>query len=261
MEVVHEGRCHVPSAQKVRCTLALLLLSADHIVPRETLIDELWGERPPRTMITTLQTYIYQLRKSFSRLTRRRDVILTRAPGYAIRLGDDDEVDAHRFERLVEQGRRQFEQGRLAEASHSCGTALALWRGEALAGICAGHRLEGHIAHLEELRIRALELRVGADMLLGNDRDLIPELRALVAAHPLHEWFHGELIKALAGAGRRGEALHAYRVMCRTLRDELGLEPSPAYQNLQRDLLRGVDVREMPGDSPLRHVNRAGMAS
>jgi DNA-binding SARP family transcriptional activator len=146
-------------------------------------------------------------------------------------------VDATEFERLVEQGRQQLEQRELQQAAHILRSALELRRGPALADIPAGRALEAHVTHLEELRIKALGLRITADRLLGRAGELLPELRSLVATHPLNERFHSELMRVLTSSGRRGEAVQAYHALRRVLNEELGLEPSLPLQRLHQDLL------------------------
>ncbi|SBT42866.1 DNA-binding transcriptional activator of the SARP family [Micromonospora auratinigra] len=239
LEVKHEGNICTPTAPKVQWVLALLLCRANQIVSIGSLTEELWGTEPPRSAVTTTQTYIYQLRKKFERegiAARPEERLETRPPGYLLRVGDA-ELDADRFERQVERGRELLAQGRADVAADLLRDALAMWRGPALANVPVGRLLEGHVAHLEESRVRALELRIEADIALGRHRELIPELRLLVAAYPLNEWMHGELIQALHRAGRRGEALQAYQNLRDILNEELGLDPSPELQRMQREVL------------------------
>ncbi|SDW70226.1 DNA-binding transcriptional activator of the SARP family [Amycolatopsis xylanica] len=243
IQMLHEGESCTPSAPKVRRTLALLLLRTNHLVNTSSLIDELWCDNPPRSAITTTQTYIYQLRKILLRVLGEQaaaEMLLTQPPGYVLRL-EDDQLDVKVFDRLAEQGRDLVARNRLEDGSRVLRAALSLWRGSALADVTAGPILESYVSHLEETRIRTLELRVQTDVRLGRYRELIPELRSLVATHPLNEWFHAQLITALRQAGRRGEALQAYQSLRRVLRDDLGLEPSQSVRRLQEDLLNGGD--------------------
>jgi DNA-binding SARP family transcriptional activator len=239
LEMTHDNRVCTPTAPKVRWTLALLLVRANRIVGMDAIIEELWGNESPRSAVTTAQTYIYQLRKCFDRESAggpEASLLETRPPGYLLRLAPD-QIDATIFERLVAEGRMLLEDGQPEAAAPLLRQALGLWRGPVLANITPGRLLEGHVAHLEELRLRAIELRIQAESQLGRYRELIPELRSLVAAHPLNEWLHGRLIDALHRAGRRGEALLAYRNLRQTLNEELGLEPSGELQRLQRQVL------------------------
>jgi DNA-binding SARP family transcriptional activator len=223
----------------MRSVLALLLLNANRVVQMESLIVELWGGDSPRSAVTTVQTYIYHLRRLFE--TERlnppeRPLLLTKQPGYLFQI-DAGQLDAEVFERLVRQGRTHLERSQPEEAAALLEQALALWTGPALVDVPSGSVLQAHAIHLEERRINALELRIEADIRLGRCRELVAELRSLVRAHPLHEWFHGQLIQVLASSGRRSEALQAYQSLRSLLRDELGVDPSPAIQRLQHQLL------------------------
>jgi SARP family transcriptional regulator, regulator of embCAB operon len=237
-EVVGSRDC-TPTAPKLRSVLALLLLQANRVVHLNTLIDELWGRDPPRQAITTVQTYIYHLRKIF--VAEQLDpvahrLIATKQPGYLFHT-QPEQVDIEVFDRLVRHGRDSMEDGYPRPAAASLGQALALWTGPALADVPQGDLLHAHAVHLEERRINALELRIQVDISLGRQRQLIPELSSLVSAHPLNEWFHGQLIAALSNAGRRGEALLAYQTLRILLSEELGVDPSTALQLLQRQVL------------------------
>lgn len=243
LEIIKDGRLSVPTAPKVRGVLALLLVRANHVVDIDSIIAELWGVNPPRSAVTTTQTYVYHLRRKFERelTSDGAEMLCTAPPGYVLRVPEEN-LDVVRFERLARQGRALLEEDRYEEAARRLREALALWRGAPLSNVPVGRLLEAHIAHLEETRIRALELRIQADNALGRHRELIPELRSLVAAYPLNEWFHGQLIGALHRAGRRGEALRAYQNVRAVLGEELGLEPSVELQRLQRDVLTGGGV-------------------
>ncbi|UGY92994.1 AfsR/SARP family transcriptional regulator [Streptomyces gobiensis] len=237
--ITDEGRAYTPRTPKVCQLLALLLTRPNEIVMIDSLIRELWGCNPPRSALTTLQTYVYHSRKMFANeglTSPERELLLTRPPGYLIRV-DAEELDTQIFERLIRQGRDHLANGEPELAAKRLRDALALWRGPALANISAGEILMARISYLEELRIRAVELRIEADKQLGRHRELIPELRSLVKEYPFNEWFHGQLIDMLNTAGRRAEALQAYQNLRKTLHDELGLEPSTALQQLQYEVL------------------------
>lgn len=238
LEVTHLDSSCTPTAPKVRSVLALLVLRANHVVDTTSIIEELWGEYPPRSAITTAQTYIYHLRRLFVReLGEHADeLFVTRPPGYALRIAEG-QLDLDEFEQLTRQGRQMLAANRPAEAAQVLRQALQLWRGPALANVTSGRILEGRVAHLEEERIHATQLRIEADLQLGRHRALIAELRSLVSLYPLNEWFHGKLILALSRSGRRGESLQAYQALRRILDQELGLAPSPELQRLQHDVL------------------------
>jgi DNA-binding SARP family transcriptional activator len=231
---------HTPTAPKVRAVLALLLLRANQTVSQDAIFDWLWGERPPRSAATTTQTYVYQLRALFDRMgvANAGQLLVTRPTGYLLSL-TEEQLDTTVFQRLCAEGADLLDAGLPEQAAQRLRAALSLWRGQVLEDVNVDDRMGGDLTHLTELRMRALELRIEADCRLGRYRQLITELRTLVAAHPYNEWFHERLITALHHCGRRAEALEAYRRLRRTLSDELGLEPTAELQELQRRVLDG----------------------
>ncbi|MEU9035627.1 AfsR/SARP family transcriptional regulator [Streptomyces sp. NPDC048352] len=244
--VTDDGRTYQPGTPKVCQTLALLLTRPGEIVTAEALIRELWGETPPRSAVTTLQTYVYHARRMFTQerlAPADRCLIVTSPPGYAMQV-DESQVDIRVFERLVTRARHELAEDEPARALRTVRQALDLWRGPALSNFPAGDVLAGHVVHLEELRIRAFETRIEAQGRLGRYRESIPELRKLINDYPLNEWFHSRLIAALGAAGRRAEALQAYQKVRRLLADELGLEPSPELRQLHVGLLSPASRRE-----------------
>src|SRR5262249_50972183 len=121
-------------------------------------------------------------------------------------------------------------------------SALSLWRGPPLADVSAELRLPGELARLEELRLVALEDRIDADLALGRETELVPELETLVAQNPLRERLRGQLMLALYRSGRQADALAAYRDARTTLVDELGIEPRAELQRLERQILGHDDA-------------------
>lgn len=235
LEVSGESGDMTPSAPKVREVLALLLLQHGHIVQSRTLIDELWGEDPPPSALATLQTYIYKLRKVLMR-GLSGESLRTKVYGYVLSVPPED-LDHCCFERLLADGQGAFDAGDLERATAALGEGLALWRGPALADVDSGPILSAEVTRLEERRLRALELRIDADLGLGRHQELVSELKTLISAHPLHEAFHAKLMLALQGAGRRYEALDVYQRLRNTLVTELGLEPSASLARLHQSLL------------------------
>lgn len=239
LELIHEGRICTPTPPKVRTVLALLVLRANRVVLGESIIRELWGDNPPRSAATTVQTYIYHLRKLFAREGIEgpgRTLLESRARGYLLKV-EPGQLDAEIFEALLDEGRNHMKAGRHEEGAAVLRGALALWTGPLGANVEFGPALEAHATHLEEEWIRGVELRIEADIALGRHRELIGELRYLVSTYPLNEWFHRQLIIALSRSGRRGEALQSYHHYRRVLNEELGLDPSPDLQRLQREVL------------------------
>jgi Bacterial transcriptional activator domain len=129
--------------------------------------------------------------------------------------------------------------------------ALALWRGPPLADLADAPFAQLEIRRLEEVRLAALERRVEADLALGRQAELIPELEGLVREHPFRERLRAALMQALYGTGRQAEALTVYREARQTFVDELGIEPTPALQELERAILR-QDPALAPEPDPVR---------
>jgi DNA-binding SARP family transcriptional activator/class 3 adenylate cyclase/predicted ATPase len=217
---------------KQRALLALLLVNANRTLAIDRIVDELWGEDVPETAQKMVQIYVSHLRKVLP-----RGALHTRPPGYAFQL-EPDELDLHRFERLVAEARAALDAGRAAEASGGFRAALELWRGPALAEFAFEPFAPAEGARLEELRVYALEGRLEADLLLGRHGDLVGELEALIARHPLREGLRRQHMLALYRSGRQAEALAAYQEARRTLADQLGIEPSPALRELERQILQ-----------------------
>jgi DNA-binding SARP family transcriptional activator len=241
--------------QKQRAVLALLALHPGEVVPSERLITELWGESPPRTAATALQNAVSQLRKVLG-----ADVVETRAPGYALRV-EKEAIDARQFERLLNEA-KGAESGRRAELLRE---ALQLWRGPPLGDFAYESFAQNEAARLDELRLTALEERIEAELELGLAGDLVGELEALVRENPLRERPRGQLMLALYRSGRQAEALQAYQEARRTLVDELGIEPTPALQQLHASILRqesALQPQAIPhaGDDSLGEVVRALLA-
>lgn len=237
LELSRGGRPLRLGGTRQRALLSILLLHANEVVSSDRLIDELWGSEPPRTAASALRVHVAELRKVFADGQPPEELLVTHPSGYVLRL-DPEQLDLHRFERLVERGSRALDAGRWSEASYALHEALALWRGPPFADVAYETFASDAVLRLEELRLTATEKRIEADLELGRHADLIGELQLLVAAHSLRERLHGQLMLALYRSGRQAEALEAYRTARRRLVDELGIDPSPALQHLERDILR-----------------------
>ena len=218
---------------KLQTLLAALLLDANSVVATDVLIERLWTE-PPRSAAKLVQVYVSQLRQA---LDGCADRIVTRAPGYLLEAGPD-EIDSNRFEYLVADGRAALADGNAPRAQRSLEQALELWRGPALADFRYDEFARVEAERLEDLRLAALEERLEADIALGCHEEAIGELAALVEQHPLRERLWRLTMLALYRAGRQAEALERYADARRILRDELGLDPSPELNELQRAILR-----------------------
>jgi SARP family transcriptional regulator, regulator of embCAB operon len=247
------GQQVAPSAAKQRQVLALLALNAGRVVTVPTLIEELWGDRPPRSLDTTLQTYILQLRNRLQAALPTAPPTLPTAPPIAegakrllsTRLGGyllDEaacQIDVDEFSRLARSGREAAESGDPAMASELLSSALRLWRGPALTDVRPGRVLELEVTSLEATRLGVLERRIQADLELGRHHDLLGELTVLTAGHPMNENFCALLMTALYRSGHVAGALHAFRRIRSVLIDELGVEPCPRLRRLQEAVLAG----------------------
>jgi DNA-binding SARP family transcriptional activator len=236
LEVSDEAGEIVLGGQRQRALLALLLIHARELLSRDRLVEELWGEQPPRNAKAGLHNFVSQLRKVLP-----NDVLLTKPTGYLLRI-EPGQLDLGRFEQLFAESRGQSAKQR----SRMLREALALWRGPPLVEFVFEDFAQGEIRRLEELRLEALEERIDADLELGGGSELVGELERLVAEHPLRERLRGQLMLSLYRAGRQAEALQAYLDARRMLVDELGIDPSPALQQLYRSVIRQEQVLEPP---------------
>jgi DNA-binding SARP family transcriptional activator len=243
LEIRSEGGPTQDLAGKQRALLAVLLLHADEAVSTDRLIDALWGERPPDTAGKALQVYVSRLRKLLE--PDGKGLLVTRPPGYALQLGAH-ELDLRRFEHLRSEARTAAAEGDPATAEARLGEALSLWRGSPLADLAQEPFAHTEIARLEELRLLAVEDRNDALLALGRHADVVGELEALIADNPLRERLRAQLVLALYRSRRQAEALDAYKAARRALVDELGIEPSPELQELERRILRQDPSLELP---------------
>jgi DNA-binding SARP family transcriptional activator/ABC-type transport system substrate-binding protein len=217
---------------KQRALLALLLLHANEVVSRERLIEELWPERP-RDRDHSLDHHISRLRRALG----EPSLIATRGGGYVLDVAPDC-IDAHRFEQILEEGKRANADGDPAAALERLREALALWRGNAFADLAYEPFARVESERLEELRLLALEERIDAELALGVAAALVPELESLAARHPLRERIRAQLMLALYRSGRQADALRVYADARQTLAGDLGLEPGPELRQLEQAILR-----------------------
>jgi DNA-binding SARP family transcriptional activator len=228
LEVIDGERTLDLGGAKQRSLLAVLLLNANEVVSSDRLIDALWGEEPPETAGQAIHVYVSQLRRVLG-----RDRVETKAPGYLLRV-DRGELDAYQFEALLDQGKASDLEAGPAKLRE----ALALWRGRPLEEFAYERFAQLEIGRLEELRLACVEERVDADLACGRHSELVGELDALVAKHPLRERLRGQLMVALYRSGRQAEALEAYQEARRVLVDELGIEPARSLRELEKAILR-----------------------
>lgn len=231
---------------KSRAVLALLLLRAGRVMTTDQLVDALWGDQPPATAVETLRAYVSRLKRVLADEADVRPRLRSEGTGYGIRV-EPGELDARTFQTAALAGRRLVNEGEWAAAAHDLRTALALWRGPALAGLERFEVLAAEAERLEEMRLQAVEDRVEADIALGRHAEAITELEALVASHPFRERVWGQLMLALYRSGRQADALGTYQRARRMLVEELGVEPGPELRALELAIIRQDATLTLPG--------------
>jgi DNA-binding SARP family transcriptional activator/DNA-binding beta-propeller fold protein YncE len=219
-----------------RAVLADLAWHVGQAVPVTQLIDDLWGDHPPASAKSTLETYVCRLRRILNVPGPARKRLVTRPGAYQLDAAPAC-VDVWRFRDLAARGSAALARGDPGTAVTLVAPALALWHGQALADIrdapfavLARHRLD-------EERLTAAENLMEARLALGEHRALVPELRALIAGSPYRERFRVQLMLALYRSGRQADALTAFAEARETLARELGIEPGPELTALQRAVL------------------------
>jgi predicted ATPase/DNA-binding SARP family transcriptional activator len=220
-----------------RKVLLALLLEPNRSVAHEHLIDALWGESPPAKARNALQVHVSALRDRLEPGADRGSVIATTPTGYQLNVPDEG-LDSRRFERLAAEGRAALFAGDSSGAARLLGEAEGLWRGPAFVDVAYDEFAANEAARLEELRRSTFEDLAEAELALGDHEELIPPLRAFVDSEPLRERARAQLMLALYRAGRQSDALAEYRAARETLVDEIGIEPGPALQALERSILQ-----------------------
>ena len=243
LEILRQGR-PVALPPKQRDLLALLALRLGAVVSVDELLDELWGEAPPRTARTSLQNAVSGLRKALL-----PEAVVTVSDGYRLDVGVV-RLDALRFESLVNEARSAGPEERAALLRE----ALACWRGAPLTELSVAW---AEIARLAELRLTALEERIEADLTLGSTAELVPELEGLVRRNATRERLWSQLMRALYLSGRQAEALATYRRAHEAFVTDLGIEPGPALKELQLAMLLQDHRLEEGGSAPSDVLARA----
>lgn len=213
---------------QTRTVLALLVWRANEVVPVGRMSDELWGDTPPTSAKVQLQGIISRLRRLLG-----KERIVTAATGYQLH-ATAAELDVELVRQDLAAARGLIADGDVELGAARLREALGRWRGPADPLLT-----EPVTEQLEELRMTVLEERVDADLLLGGTADLVGELTAAVAEHPLRERLRAQLMTALAQRGRVPEALDVFLAFRRTMIDELGVEPSERLRALHAAILRG----------------------
>src|SRR4051794_2813472 len=227
-------------ARKQKAVLAMLAMEANTPVSADRIAEGLWGESLPPSAHKMVQLYIHQLRKVL-RDTGADAEIVTRGRGYELVCGDDD-VDVHRAERLLEAA--------LAEGvpNGHAREALSLWGGPPLADVADEPFAAEPIRRCEELRLRAHELAIDADLARGRHAAVLSEVAALAAQHPLSEHLQVQHLLALYRCGHQAEALEAYVAVRRRIVDTVGAEPGPELRTVHEAILHHNEAIAAPAD-------------
>lgn len=223
----------IPGGRR-RALLIALLTKANDVICVDRLLDWLWHTDLPRCPVPTLQVHISMLRKALEPGRRPRSpatVLLTQAPGYLLRVPTAHH-DLLTFEELLRKGRLLFDKGDAENTRLVCTEALKLLRGDPLVDVVYLEAAQTEIRRLEELRLSAVALRIKADLVLGRNQEVVPELTRLIETYPFHEQFHAELMVALSHCGRRADALNVYRRAREMLAREMGLAPGPELRQV-----------------------------
>jgi DNA-binding SARP family transcriptional activator len=248
LEVVDDGREVMPSRPKQRALLARLLLRPNRVVSTDELVEALWGDGPPETARTALHGHIAALRKRLG-----PETIETKPTGYVLSIRPE-QIDLGRFQALVDEARGEDEPVRRSSLLRA---ALGLFRGEPLADFRYEEFARAERDRIEDLRLGTIEQWVDAELEQGSHADLVPELERLAAQHPLRERLRAQLMLALYRSGRQSEALHAYQDARQMLAEELGLDPGPELQELERKILAHNDSLALPSRTDTQHTRPA----
>jgi predicted ATPase/DNA-binding SARP family transcriptional activator len=253
LEVFNAGIPIEVGGPRHRKLLAVLLVNAGDAVSSERLINGLWGEDPPISAPSMLHVRISEIRNALRAGRGDRNAgIVTGHSGYQLQV-EVDELDSRRFERLAGAGCQALARGDNVNASAKLHEALALWRGPPLSEVADEPFAQGEIARLEALHLQALEDRLEADLALGHHAEIVAELEALVAEHPLRERFWCQLMLAHYRAGRQGDALQTYQAVRVLLMEQLGVEPGSELRQLHAAILaqdRALELLTPVADDP-----------
>ena len=244
---------------KQRLVLAALLLNHDRPVSTDQFVDTLWPDRPPRSAVANLHTYVSGLRSSLPPVPGG-DRVRRHADGYSISLLPG-ELDLQVFEGLLDESVRSKAEGRTEDAARQIAEAVALWRGDPVEDLPPGPLWQAEAARLVERWLGAVEELCALRLASGRHAANVAELRSLLVRHPLREGLWQQLMLALHAGGRQAEALGAFAEAREHLVDELGTAPGPRLRLLHEAILRGAGpfdgpAAEEPGVFPLCQLPR-----
>ena len=247
LEVTADGRPVEIGGARLRVLLVRLAVAAPRIVTVEELSDALWPEERPADEVSSVRTLVSRLRRALPDPSALQSV----PGGYRLDV-PADAVDAHRFDRLARDARRELAQGNATVAVQQLRAALGLWRGPALVDAARSSFAAGYVAGLDEAKLAATEDRAEAELAAGHHNHLVTELAELAVRYPLRERLQGLLLLALCAEGRQAEALKGYEEVRRRLADELGADPGPELRDVHQTILQGTPAPEKPRGGNLR---------
>jgi DNA-binding SARP family transcriptional activator len=240
LTVTADGRDVPINGLRRKALLARLLLDCGRVVPTERIVEDLWAGVLPSGPTVGLKSHIYQLRRALG----VDELVVARSGGYVLR-ADPGQVDAFEFERLLGDARSTWARGDLEVAGDRFDAALALFRGPPLADIADLDFAVHEADRLEQLRLAASEDRFDIALQLGRHAAVVGELEDLADAYPLRERLIGQLMLSLYRCGRQADALGVYRTTRGQLLEQLGIDPSPELQALERAIL--IQATELDG--------------
>ncbi|MDH3731516.1 MAG: winged helix-turn-helix domain-containing protein [Acidimicrobiia bacterium] len=228
IEVAVDDEVVVVGGRNQRAVLVGLVLSLNHAVSADQLALAIWGDDPPPSAHATLQSHISHLR------TLLGDSIRFADDAYTLCI-DPTRVDSVMFERLVQEARLALGFDAM-EARFRAISALQMWRGDAFGDLGDEEFTAIEARRLDLLRQEAIELRLEADIQLGEYESAIGHLQAAIDDDPYREHLWYLMMTALARAGRRVEALRSYRQVSELLATA-GLDPSSDLTDLEQQIL------------------------
>jgi DNA-binding SARP family transcriptional activator len=239
VEAVAAGRSVDLGAPKQRALLALLVSRVGQPVSVDVLLEALWAGHPPPSAMASLQAYVANLRRALEpdRAPRTPATVLRTCPGGYLLDSRVVAIDAHQFGEYAKAGWQAGDRGDPRQALHEFEAGLALWRGQAYAEVADTTCVVPEVARLEELRLSVVEARCAALLAVGAHGVAVAELEAFIQANPLREYGYELLSLALYRAGRQADALGVLRTIQKRLAAELGIDPKPALQQLEREIL------------------------
>ncbi|WP_327592665.1 AfsR/SARP family transcriptional regulator [Streptomyces chartreusis] len=262
---LHKHGLEEAAGQPRQCAvLTSLLLRSGRPVSLSRLVEDVWGDEAPPSAIGSVRTYVYRLRRAMG---ERSDSSLNLVEGGYLLHIQPDTVDLNRFKEATAKAREARSTGDLDAAANLLSKGLAMWRGEALAGV-PGPFAGQQRSVLGELRLACAEEQLACEVERGRYDEATAELSVLLAEHPLRERVCGLLMTALYGAGRQSQALTIYHTTSHMLRQRLGVSPSPELRQVHERILSGrfqpprntsrsADARHTASPQPLAQLPAA----